>query len=214
MGEIGTLRFGYTASAMFTERLPAAIRRFVGAHPHIELTLHEMPSLDQLYALHERTLDVGILRKPDVASPDGVQIEPWYHAPLVAAIPKGHALARRDGIRIDDLRDAPLITYPRDAGIGLYWPVLQLCANAGFRPNIVREAREPSVMIGLVSAGIGIAIVPADTQCIQLAGVAYQRIIGDDAVSTLYLSYRAADDNEHLKALLSTLRVEAPKSRR
>jgi DNA-binding transcriptional LysR family regulator len=213
-GVIGRLALAYTASAMFTERLPAAIRGFVGAHPHVELTLHEMVSLDQFYALHERTLDVGILRKPDVAPPDGVEIEPWYHAPLIAAIPKDHALARRKGIRINDLRDAPLITYPRDAGIGLYWPVLQLCAKAGFRPNIVREAREPSVMIGLVSAGVGVAIVPADTQCIRLAGVAYQRIIDDDAVSTLYLSYRADDDRKHLKALLSALRVKAPKSKR
>jgi DNA-binding transcriptional LysR family regulator len=207
-GVIGRLALGYTASSMFTERLPGAIRRYIGAHPHVELSLREMASLDQLYALRERELDVGILRKPDVSPPDGVTIEPWYRAPLVAAIPKDHALAGRAGIRIKDLRDEALITYPRDAGIGLYWPVMQLCADAGFRPHIVREAREPSVMIGLVSAGIGIALVPHDTQCIRLEGVAYQRILNSDAVSTLSLAYRAAEANEHVKGLLGVLRAK------
>ena len=211
-GVIGRLALAYTASSMFTERLPGAIRRFVGAHPHVELTLHEMASLDQLYALHERTLDVGILRKPDVSPPDGVSIESWYRTPLVAAMPKDHPLARGAGIRIKDLRDEPLITYPRDAGIGLYWPIMQLCADAGFRPHIVREAREPSVMIGLVSAGIGIALVPSDTQCIRLAGVAYQRITNKDAVSTLYLAHRPGTSNDHVRRLLATLRSKDTES--
>ena len=67
-------------------------------------------------------------------------------------------------------------------------------------------------MIGLVSAGIGIAIVPADTQCIRLKGVAYQRLVGKDAVSTLYLAHRSDDENEHVKGLLAALRAGAPKS--
>ena len=206
-GVTGRLALGYTASSMFTERLPAAIRRFRAAQPRIELLLHEMTSLDQLDALDARTLDVGILRKPDVTPPAGVVVEPWYHAPLIAAVPRAHALARQASIRIDRLRDEALITYPRDAGIGLYWPVLRLCAKAGFRPRIVREAREPSVMIGLVSAGVGIAIVPADTECIRLEGVAYLRIVGRDAVSTLSLAFRGGDDSESVRRLLAALRA-------
>jgi DNA-binding transcriptional LysR family regulator len=206
-GTTGRLALGFTASAMFTERLPAVIRKFRRTAPRVGLSLREMTSLDQLSALHERSLDVGILRKPDVSPPDGVAVEDWYHAPLVAAIPKDHPLARRRGVRIADLRDQPLITYPREAGIGLYWPVLQLCAKAGFRPHIVREVREPSTMMGLVSAGVGIAIVPFDTQCIQLAGVTYQRLLGRDAVSTLYLAYRPNENDAHVKQLLTALRA-------
>ena len=207
-GAIGRLALGHTASAMFTARLPAVIRRFRAAHPQLALALHETTSLDQLDALHRRTLDVGILRKTEVAPPDGVVIEPWYRAPLVAAIPRDHALAQGASIAIADLRDEPLLTYPRDAGIGLYWPVLQLCARAGFRPQIVREAREPSVMIGLVSAGIGIAIVPFDTQCICLEGVSYQRIRTPEAVSTLYLAHREGDLGAPVRQLLAALRAQ------
>jgi DNA-binding transcriptional LysR family regulator len=208
-GVTGGLALAYTASAMFTERLPAAIRRFRAAHPGIELALHEMPSLDQLDALHARRLDVGILRQPDVRAPVGVAVEAWYPAPLVAAVPQEHPLAKRRSLSIADLRGEPLVSYPRDAGIGLYWPILQLCARAGFRPQVVREAREPSVMIGLVSAGIGIAIVPADTRCIGLRGVVYQPIRDPGAESTLYLAHRIADPDPHAGLLLATLRSAA-----
>jgi len=206
-GLIATLSVGYTASSMFTARVPMAIRAFRSANPNVALALNEMTSLDQVYAVNDRSLDVGILRKPEIAIPRGVSVERWHQTPLVAAIPLDHPLAGQDGLRISDLRDEPLITYPRNAGIGLYWRVQELCAKAGYRPRLIREARDPSVMIGLVAAGVGIAIVPQDTRCIQLNGVSYQRILGKDAVSTLYLAFRPENAGPHLKRLLSALRA-------
>jgi hypothetical protein len=60
-------------------------------------------------------------------------------------VDSGHSQGPRAGQarrpRIGDLRDQPIITRPRDAGIGLYWPFLKLCAKAAFQPNVVKEAR-------------------------------------------------------------------------
>jgi DNA-binding transcriptional LysR family regulator len=201
-GIIGRVTLGYVASAMFSDRLPAVIRRFQRSHRHVELTLVEKTSLDQIAALHERRMDVGVLRKPE-----SVAVEEWHQSLLIAAIPKDHELAKLDGVRIGDLRDQPIITYPRDAGIGLYWPFLQLCAKAGFQPNVVKEAQESSLIVGLVAAGVGIAVVPATTRCIGLPGVAYRRIKGKDAHSTLYLARRKNDTSLHAKELLSVLRL-------
>jgi DNA-binding transcriptional LysR family regulator len=208
-GRTGRVALGYTASSMFTERLPAVLRRFTASHPQIELALHEMTSLEQLAALDARSLDVGILRKPDVAAPRGVAIEPWYVAPLVAALPKDHPLVARRALRIADFDGEPLITYPRNAGVGLYWPVLQLFTGSGARPRIVREALEPSVMIGLVSAGIGIAIVPADTCCIHLEGVAYRPIASPGAVSTLFLAHRDGETVEPVRQMIAAIRARS-----
>jgi hypothetical protein len=57
-----------------------------------------------------------------------------------------------------------------------------------------------------VSAGIGLAIVPSDTQCIRLEGVVYRRMQGRESFSALHIAYRTADRNEHLLALLAELR--------
>jgi DNA-binding transcriptional LysR family regulator len=206
LGQVGLLHLGYAASAMFTSLLTSAIKQFQSGFPHVLLTLHEMTSLDQLNGLHYRTLDAGIVRKSDVAVPAGIVIEEWYRAPLVAAMTSDHPLARKRAIRISDLRDQPLIMYPRESGIGLYWQVLRLCTTAGFRPQIVREVQELSTIIGLVDAGVGIAIVPADTRSIHLDGVAYVALRDKNAFSTLYLAFRERDRNAHLRGLLAKLR--------
>lgn len=206
LGIIGRVRLAYTASAMFSERLPAVIREFRLQHSNVQLTLVESTSLDQISALYDRQLDVGVLRKPDVPLPDGIVIEAWHQTRLIAAIPAGHPLAQQASISIADLRDQPIITYPRDAGIGLYWPFLQLCARAGFQPQIVSEARESPVIIGLVAAGVGIAVVPAATQCIHIAEVVYVQIDDREAVSTLYLAFRVDDETSQTGKMLRILR--------
>jgi DNA-binding transcriptional LysR family regulator len=47
----------------------------------------------------------------------------------------------------------------------------RLCAHAGFRPRVAREVLEPSTIIGLVAAGVGVAIVPDGILCIRLGKV-------------------------------------------
>ena len=84
---------------------------------------------------------------------------------------------------------------------------MQLCAKAGFQPNVVKEAQESSLIVGLVAAGVGIAVVPATTRCVGLPGVAYRRIKGKDAQSTLYLARRKNDTSVHAKKLLKALRL-------
>jgi DNA-binding transcriptional LysR family regulator len=70
----------------------------------------------------------------------------------------------------------------------------------------VREVQELSTIIGLVDAGVGIAIVPADTRSIHLQGVAYVPLRDKDAFSTLFLAFRERDRSGHLRGLLSKLR--------
>lgn len=206
-GELGKLAVAFTASAMLSQRLPAALRTHRERHPLVELQLSEMTSLHQIDAIHARTLDLGVLRRPNVSVPLGVRIEEWTSAPLVAALPQASAPPKGRGIHLKDLRDVPLIVYPRDAGIGLYWKVQELCSRAGFRPAVMHEARETSTMIGLVACGLGVAIVPQDMQAIRLDGVRYAPILDADAVSSLYLGYREADDNPHLHSMLGLLRA-------
>src|ERR1700732_1561337 len=149
LGEVGALNLGYASSAMFTSSLTRAIKQFQSGFPHVLLTLHEMTSVDQLNGLHYRTLDAGILRKSDVPAPSGILIEEWYRAPLVAAMANDHPLAKKRAIRISDLRDQPLIMYPRESGIGLYWQGLWVCARAGVRPRIAREGLGLTTIVGV-----------------------------------------------------------------
>jgi DNA-binding transcriptional LysR family regulator len=208
-GQLGTIYLGYTAMSMFSTLLPHAIRRFQQQQPNVAVTLRELTSLEQIHELGERTLDVGVLRKVDVAAPRAIRIVEWYRTPLVAAMPKDHPRAQAGALSLSDLKDEPFIMYPRGAGTGIYWQVIELCTAAGFRPRVVREVLESSTIIGLVAAGVGIAIVPADMNCIQFAGVVYRRITDSGAYTALHLAQREGDRNEFLRGLYQVLKRAA-----
>ena len=213
-GEMGTLDFGYTASAIFSSVLARVLRLFRERHPQALLTLHELTSVEQFHGLLEHKLDIGVLRRPDIRTPVGLQISEWYRTPLVVAIPHDHALARRQSLTVAELKGDSFIMYPREAGTGIYWQVMDLCAKAGFRPRVAREVLESSTLIGLVAAGVGIAIVPADMNCIRFEGIEYKRLADAEAYSTLYLACREADDSVHLRTLLKMLNQRSTRHQR
>jgi DNA-binding transcriptional LysR family regulator len=209
LGRLGTIDLGYTALSMFSTALPHAIRQYRLQEPNVLMTLRELTSLEQLHELGERTLDVGVLRTTDVSAPKGISIIEWYRTPLVAAIPKDHPRAASKSLSLNDLKNEPFIMYPRQAGTGIYWHVLDLCTAAGFRPRVVREVIESSTIVGLVAAGVGIAIVPADMNCIHFAGVVYRSIADSGAYTTLHLARREGDRSEHLSNLYRVLKQYA-----
>jgi len=83
-----------------------------------------------------------------------------------------HPLAKKRAIRISDLRDQPSSCIRASPHRPLLAGTASLCER-GFRPQIAREVQELTTIVGLVDAGEGIAIVPADTRSIHLDGVAY-----------------------------------------
>jgi DNA-binding transcriptional LysR family regulator len=212
-GELGTLDVGYSASAMFSRGLPASIRRFNRQYPYVMLTLHGIPSREQLHKIMERTLDLGILRKPDIKVPNGVLISEWHRTPLIVAIQEDHPLARRASLSLSQLKNEPFIIYPREAGTGIYWQFTDLCANAGFRPRVAREVLESPAIIGLVAAGVGVAVVPAGIQCIHFEGVKYRPLTDSGAFSILYIARRTGDRNRHLATFCEMLST-TPQPRR
>ena len=208
-GRLGTIDLGYTALSMFSTALPHAIRRFRQQEPDVVITLRELTSLEQLHELGERRLDLGVLRKLDAGAPKGIGIVEWYRTPLVAAIPQDHPQAASAALSLADLKDEAFIMYPRQAGTGIYWQVMDLCTSVGFRPRVVREVLESSTIIGLVAAGVGIAIVPSDMNCIRFSGVVYRRITDPGAYTTLHLAKREGDRSEQLRSLYGVLKQYA-----
>jgi len=207
----GNITVGYTALSLFSTALPSVIRQYRLVAPNVVMTLRELPSLEQIHELDQRHLDLGVLRKVDALAPKGVAIVEWYRTPLVVALPKDHSRARQEALALRELKNDAFIMYPRSAGsTGIYWQVLDLCTAAGFRPRTVREVLESSTMIALVAAGVGIAIVPSDMNCIQMPGVTYRRLLDPGAHTTLHLARRVGDRSEHLRKFYRLLKACAP----
>jgi DNA-binding transcriptional LysR family regulator len=69
--------------------------------------------------------------------------------------------------------------------------LMTLCGSAGFTPRIEQEARELSTVLGLVSAAIGVAVLPECYTCIAMPGVFSRPIAAPEAESWLMMALRA-----------------------
>src|SRR5690606_36907729 len=70
---------------------------------------------------------------------------------------------------------------PRDIGPGLYDLIISQCQAAGFAPRITQRARQMQTVIGLVSSGMGVALVPSSVQNLKRTGVQYRSLRGRPA---------------------------------
>ena len=173
-GQVGKLAVGYMSASIFT-LLPPLLRAFSARYPDVHLELRELTPPQQLLALRAGDIDVGLTRPPvpdaDVATAD------LLSEPLRVALPVGHALARARRLRAAKLADLPFVMFQRAPGLVLYDLVLGFCLQQGFTPRVAQQASQTHAVIGLVSAGIGIALVPASAEAIRLRGVTFRPLV-------------------------------------
>jgi DNA-binding transcriptional LysR family regulator len=200
-GQLGHLAIGFTGSATY-ELLPSLARVLREDFPGIELELKgEMLTPNQIAALLDRTLDLGLLRPP-VRSPD-IDVRVLRREPLIAALPAHHPLAGRSQVKLAALSDEPFICYPSRHRSVVYEAVFDACRHAGFTPRSVVEVAETSTMVAFVAAGLGVALVPASVQHLRITGATYLPLSGTTEEVELAVATRRDDRSPHLARVLA-----------
>src|SRR6476660_9015171 len=90
--------------------------------------------------------------------------------PLGVALPLDHPLAGDPDVDLAELADDGYITTPATAGSGLQEAGLRACVDAGFRPRVVQEITDPYMILTLVAAGVGVALLSAEVAAIMPSG--------------------------------------------
>lgn len=194
-GAVGRLAIGFIPSAS-NSALPPLLRSFGAWAPHVELYLREMTTDAILRAVTEDHIDVGFLYLP-VENPD-LEVSVVYSEPLVAVIPSNHRLAGRSRIAARELSRDKFILPTRDGVSSLHTEVLAVCERAGFTPTAVQEeVWLMQTMLGLVAAGIGVALEPASVRNFRRTGVVYLPLWDESEVALAAVWRR-----EHTSAVL------------
>ncbi|EIU7148441.1 TPA: LysR substrate-binding domain-containing protein [Pseudomonas aeruginosa] len=214
LGELGELKIGFTSSAPFTSTIPSSIHAFRKAYPDVHLDLQEMSSRQVLKALLEESLQVGVIRP--LALPDAVHWVELFREPLVAVLRADHPLAAgsEDGLAIAALAEEPFVFFPRSYGTGLYDQVIALTRQAGFSPRIAQEASEAMTIIGLVSAGLGVSILPASFRRTRVDGVVYRTLSDPEATTAVWLVRRQKEGSPLALSFIDLVTREAASLRR
>lgn len=159
-GEAGTLAIGMVGSAMLAP-VPRLLRTYRDHYPQVRVSFAELTTADQVDQLRSGTLDIGFLRPPLPAPADSeLELSTVAREPLLAALPAGHKLARRQRVPLKSLASESFVRTPRHLGAGFYDQITALCREAGFEPHVVQEAVRMDTITGLIAAGFGVSIVP------------------------------------------------------
>mgnify|MGYP003591157707 CR=1 FL=1 len=205
-GAAGRIDIGIVGSAMFERHFPPLLTTFRKEHPDIQLSMHELPIVQQIEALPNRGLDIAIVRSPIACPlPEGVEHFVLSRQRLIAALPTTHPLAARAVITLDDLANDEFLSFLDPDGIGLGQGLLDLCRQSGFEPKITQHVSEIGTMISLIAAGFGVSIIADTLTPIQLPGVHYLPL-EQEAYSELVVFHRRFEQSPTVLALLHGIR--------
>ncbi|MBC6457779.1 LysR family transcriptional regulator [Actinomadura sp. HBU206391] len=164
----GRVRLGATPS-LFAGLLADVLRRFHDDHPGIRLLVEEGGSRDLVKDLTRGALDLALVILP-LGGDAPLVTRPILRENLVIAMPSHPArlpgrtgLAavspQRSSLRIEDLRDQPLVMFR--PGYDLREATISACRQAGFEPRFAVEGGEMDAVLRFVEAGLGLAVVPS-----------------------------------------------------
>ena len=168
----GRLRFGCFPTVLGT-LMPTAFARFRRLHPEVRLTVVD----DHLHRLVPRLesgeLDMAVIYDhealPDIAAA-GFERVPLLTDPFAAVLPAGHPLARRQELRLSDLRGESWIGgAPSSAW---YRIVRNACQQVGFSPRADFASDDYIAVQALVAAGLGVSVIPGLAVRNPLPGIA------------------------------------------
>lgn len=199
-GSHGLLRVGLTGSAAYRQlpKLAGLIKREL---PGVALEIHsEMLTPAQEAALLDTSIDLGVLRPP--TREDGISHRTVATDRLVAALPQEHWLAGESAVGVGDLRAEHFVMYSGSSVVND--AVVRSCLAAGFYPHREHEVGETSILLALVAAGLGVALVPESVRSIALEGVAFVPV-GEPESVRMALAWRTGDESPLLRNLLSVL---------
>jgi len=178
LGKTGTLSLGFISTADYN-LLPGVLREFRKLYPQVQLSLREATSDVQLEALRLGQIDLGLMIPPIPEKlNDVLNYQPIMSEPLILAVP-GDAdwLGSKQRISLKACQGQPLIIFPRAIAPAFYDAILGCFQRVGITPEIGQEAIQMQTIIGLVSAGMGIALVPQSVSNLKRPGVVYCDLI-------------------------------------
>lgn len=162
-GVVGTLRvaaFPTAARAL----LPSAIASLGARHPGLRVNLRDLETSESLVALARDEVDIAVVDEYEEGTrvrEGDIDLVPLLRDRLHVAVPLERAAAvvvDGDAIALATLRDEAWIMDTESSSI--HQAVLRACRRAGFEPNIRSYCKDYSVIIALVEAGLGVAMLP------------------------------------------------------
>ena len=137
--------------------LPRALRIFHETYPGIEVRLHDVVAKRIVEMVKAEEVDFGLGSRltPDRA----VHVEDFLSDRLCAYFPLGHPLGEKDSVSVPEVAVYPLILTGSNSSVRVLFE--RSLAREGAEIQVASESNYMSTSLGMVRAGLGVAILPA-----------------------------------------------------
>lgn len=208
-GEAGSLSLAFVSTADYG-LLPSLLRAFGARYPQVRLQLAEATSDVQIDELVAGRIDAGLVIPPvPPRHAAGLSYLPVVREPLVVAMPAAaaHGVPENEPVHLAELAALPLVIFPRRLAPGFYDIITGCYGAAGETPRIGQEAIQMQTIVSLVSAGMGVALVPQSLRNLRRTGVVYRPLAGDAPVVETGLVWRTGDVSPVLAGFIDVVRA-------
>ncbi|MFJ3956834.1 LysR family transcriptional regulator [Arthrobacter sp. NPDC090010] len=155
-GEAGTLDLGFITSAgvVVSDRL----KDFAALRPDVNVRLSTGDTTQMLERLRRGSCDIGVVR--DAEHETGIELHSLRWEDFVAVLPHTHRAVGRRTVTAEQLREDPLILFPRASGPRAYEVNMKPFRDAGDDRRPDQECTGWHTVLQLVSRGLGVTIAP------------------------------------------------------
>src|SRR6202142_4289715 len=200
-GELGKLRLGVGMSTVHS-LVPRALLKFHESSPGVEIEIADMSTLSQVEALIAGRLDVGFVRLP-VKHPLVAVRKVLTERLTIATSEKFSGPLTMKGIH-----EQPFILIDRGVSATYHDHSISLCDRSGFTPRIVYEPNDMFTILNLVSAGIGVSLVPRAARAMHVSGVKFARVHSCYAEWDIGMAWNKKLESEIIRKFAEACRPE------
>jgi DNA-binding transcriptional LysR family regulator len=202
-GEDGPLTIGAIFSSIYGV-VPQMLSEIVARHPGIAPSLQEMTISQQLAALREERIDIGLMRGP-VSAPE-LETLTLFEEQFILVCPSQGPLAMERDVSLDEIARLPLIRVVASANRDFSRKMMSALVEKGYKLNVAHEVSDTHTLIGLVAAGFGVSLVPASLQNIQIRRVRYLPLREKTPTTSLQLVWHRQNTSPVLAKVIDVVR--------
>ncbi|WP_332305634.1 LysR family transcriptional regulator [Rhizobium sp. GR12] len=203
-GSTGSVKIAFVGASTYSF-LPRFISQTRTTAPQIELELVQMETAEQLQSINAGDIDLGLSRP--LTGHHHLESLCVAREPMMLAIPHTHPLAAKRRPTLNALNGEPFIMFSPPARY-LHDKLTRLIEQNGLTPRIVQSMTHSQAILSLVSAGIGLALVPAGTQNACFDDVVFRALdLQEECIAELHAIWSSDNRNPLLPEIRNIVTV-------
>ena len=174
-------------SPLAREYIPRTVRNFLSLEQNKNITFNFNQDITSVNIEGLKKGAYDLIFGSYSSNEPNIEFVPIIKQEIVAILPAGHPLSRKEALQAADFADYQVLGYNRHSGLGKY--TRSFFKEHGITPNFICESPDENGIASLVAQGFGIALV-ADVDTIYRDDICIRPLISSESFShTVYMGY-------------------------